>query len=315
VPIDPAPFLSTIILASAGLVAIVGGLLVARFVSLDSDQQASRNVLTEAQQRHATAQRRRDEARKNLAAWYAQDFLAHKDVRYAIGEGITDLAALRKLGDCALDDKDLAAIVAEAAAEFEAARQYLSAPAAARRIERADYKWRHFRLAARDLPEQRWPRIWRDAFDVIAAEQKAEDAKRRRAPSAAAFDFPSIVSTLPSTVDYGSILARRKDELATEYDRAQQRAEDYDEELSRLQAAHAEIVRPDSRLWWGVAILVGFTIAGVGIPAWLMAFGPADLARVRWVFFAFAAVLAALLIYIGLYLYQLTRHKDKPTAI
>jgi hypothetical protein len=43
VPVDPAPFLSTVILASAAFVAIVGGLLVARFVGLDSDQQTMRH--------------------------------------------------------------------------------------------------------------------------------------------------------------------------------------------------------------------------------------------------------------------------------
>jgi hypothetical protein len=37
---DPALFLSTIILASAALVAIVGGLLVARFVGLDMTSKA-----------------------------------------------------------------------------------------------------------------------------------------------------------------------------------------------------------------------------------------------------------------------------------
>ena len=37
---DPAPFLSTIIGTSATLVAIVGGLLVARLVSLDSDENS-----------------------------------------------------------------------------------------------------------------------------------------------------------------------------------------------------------------------------------------------------------------------------------
>jgi hypothetical protein len=55
---DPAPFLSTVVLASAGLVAIVGGLLVARFVSLDSEQRGSRKVLADTRERLESARRR-----------------------------------------------------------------------------------------------------------------------------------------------------------------------------------------------------------------------------------------------------------------
>ena len=55
---DPALFLSTIILASGALVAIIGGLLVARFVGLDTDQQSNRRVLTAADGRLASARRR-----------------------------------------------------------------------------------------------------------------------------------------------------------------------------------------------------------------------------------------------------------------
>jgi hypothetical protein len=322
-PVDPAPFLSTIILASAGLVAIVGGLLVARFVSLDSDQQASRNVLTEGEQRLATAQRRQGEAWTNLVSWHAWDFLADKEVREAIGQGITNLAELRKLEDCRLGDDDLALVVNEASAEFAAARAYMSSNGIAEQIEAADYDWNVFRRAVQDLPAQRWPLIWRDVFNEAAETQKAEAAERRRAEIAALRRTNPLAASMmasfpdswrpplmvPARTDYESISARREDELVAADQRALQRVEDSDEELQRLRAAHAEIVRPDSRLWWGVAILVCFAIVGVGIPAWLMAFGPNNLSSVRWVFYPFAAVLAALLFYIGIYLFKLTRQK------
>jgi hypothetical protein len=73
VPVDPAPFLSTVILASAALVAIVGGLLVTRFVGLDSDQQTSRKLLADASDRLAIARKRAEVARQNLIRWSAQD--------------------------------------------------------------------------------------------------------------------------------------------------------------------------------------------------------------------------------------------------
>lgn len=96
-PVDPAPFLSTVILASAALVAIVGGLLVTRFVGLDSDQQASRKLLADAADRLAIARRRAEAAQQDLLGWRAQDFLDEDDVAAAIADGHTDIRELRKL--------------------------------------------------------------------------------------------------------------------------------------------------------------------------------------------------------------------------
>ncbi|MFE2430596.1 hypothetical protein ACFXJ5_28100 [Streptomyces sp. NPDC059373] len=63
---DPAPFLSTITTASAALVAIVGGLLVARFVTLSSEQEGAQRVLNDAMARRDVAKVRAEEARRNL---------------------------------------------------------------------------------------------------------------------------------------------------------------------------------------------------------------------------------------------------------
>jgi hypothetical protein len=84
VPVDPARFLSTVILASAALVAIVGGLLVARFVGLDSDQQTSRKLLSDASERLTIARRRAEAATQNLLRWRAADFLDEEGVAGAI---------------------------------------------------------------------------------------------------------------------------------------------------------------------------------------------------------------------------------------
>jgi hypothetical protein len=62
----PDPFLSTITSISAALVAIVGGLLIARFVTLDGDQQGATKVLAEAEERAPTARRRADDAQQRL---------------------------------------------------------------------------------------------------------------------------------------------------------------------------------------------------------------------------------------------------------
>ena len=116
------------------------------------------------------------------------------------------------------------------------------------------------------------------------------------------------LATSPYT-DSRAIAARRYDELLAAHERATQQVEDYEAELGRLRVDHAEIVRPDVRLWWGIGILIIFTVLGVVIPLVVMAAGPHDLAQVHWVLYLFIVSLAALIGYIVVYLAQLTRKK------
>jgi len=191
-------------------------------------------------------------------------------------------------------------------------------------------EWDDFRRRNTGLPPIRWPRIWEHVYDEImrvrVAEQAArEEAARKaaRARSPLAFDFNSITAgigglppgtrallTHATTTDERSTAARRRDGLITDHRVAKQQIEDYEGELRRLQEAHAEIVRPDARLWWGVGIVVLLAAAGVALPLWIMAQGPKDLASVRWLFWVFAGALTALLAYIVAYLVQLTRAKS-----
>ena len=149
-----------------------------------------------------------------------------------------------------------------------------------------------------------------------------EDAARKAAPTPgilgsltdaiAAAQSPrrlAAIQALPGTSasDYRATAARRRDDLVSAHQRALQQAEDYEGELRRLRQAHADIVRPDGRLWWGVGILIAFAVVGVAVPLWVMGEGPKNLASVRWLFWLFAAALGALLGYIVVYLFQLTR--------
>ena len=106
-PTDPAPFLSTIILTSAGMVAIVGGLLVARFVGLDSDQRGSRKVMGEASDRLAAARQRAQTAHANLLDWHAGDFFS-VSVLSEIGDGTTDVSTLMRFRRAAGGDRPFA---------------------------------------------------------------------------------------------------------------------------------------------------------------------------------------------------------------
>ena len=71
VPTDPTPFLSTIVTTSAALVAIIGGLLVAKFVGLDSEERSSRKVVADAAERLEVARTREQVAWREVHRWGA----------------------------------------------------------------------------------------------------------------------------------------------------------------------------------------------------------------------------------------------------
>jgi hypothetical protein len=180
VPVDPAPFLSTVILASAALVAIVGGLLVARFVGLDSDQLTSRKLLADAQDRLAIATRRAASARQSLIRWRAQDFLEDRDVAAALAAGQTDIAELRKLALTPLSDDDLRTVTSQAAEDVTSFRAWLSQNPIPERIRAAEYQWREFRPLSDDMPALNYPQLARPIFTDVAMRLAKEDTEKRQ---------------------------------------------------------------------------------------------------------------------------------------
>ena len=334
--IDPTPFLSTVVTVSAALVAIIGGLLVAKFVGLDADQRASRKILTDARDRRDVARRRAQEAWQAILGWDAEGFFATPEVIEAVvDKGIVSPTELMRMGRWSHDAAEMAPFATEVAEEVNVAREAIP-----RRFGSSDVSWSDFRRRHPDLPEIRWPSVWEHVYDLVAREQAAAEAAAVAAEAAAAeaarraeprksalersFDFmndtlnrdqqqSALLATFsrprPQT-DHVAIAARRADELDANHARAQQQAEDLEGELRRVEQEHAEIVRPDARLRSGVAILIIFTILGIVVPLAVMGTGPRDLAPVRWVLYPFLGSLALLIGYIVVYLAQLTRNKD-----
>lgn len=333
VTIDPSPFLTTVVTTSAALVAIIGGLLVAKFVGLDSDQRTSRKILMAARDRLEVARRRAQAAWTDILRWDADDFFSTLEVvEEVLDKGVASPAELVRIASWPHKPDELATFIAEVTAEADRAREAINP-----RIHSSDTFWGDFRRRCRDLPEIRWPKVWEHVFDGIADERAAkaraeEEARRAAAPPKSALEREldranslmagmqrqnalMVPTLIPTRTDYGVIAARRSDDLRGNHARAEQQVEDLEAELLRLEQEHAEDVRPDARLWWGVIILIIFTVLGVVVPLVVMATGPRDLAAVRWVLYPFTTSLAALVGYIVVYLVQLTRKKpDRPTA-
>src|SRR3569833_203336 len=173
---DPTPFLSTAIQTSAGMVAIVGGLQVARFISLESEQLGAE-------------QRARNEKR-TLRRYEAEDFLDHHEVLRAIAEGNTEVRELRRKGSgCVLADEELLPFVEEYRSEYERAFQVIDSvvhdavelsPQEWQGLER---KWISFRRNTPEVPaDLAKPRLWELAFKQVIARRKRA-AKERFKPA------------------------------------------------------------------------------------------------------------------------------------
>jgi hypothetical protein len=319
---DPAPFLSTVVAASATLAAIIGGLLVARFVGLDSDQRTSRKILQDAEERLAAARQRADTARRAVVSWDAGRFFGSSQVLEAIEHGVTLADDLMRREDWPHAEEDLQPLAGQVAEEFRAAHDVLPGL-----VTHSDADWDDFYRSEPGLPPIEWPQAWEHVYESIVTKLAEAEAARRRAasrnrPFGSLPDY-SLIAESPSqrrmmralaqvsTTDLRATADHRRDELVASHERALQQVEDYEGELRRLRVAYAEIVQPDARLWWGIGIVMFFTLAGVALPLGVMSYGPKDLASVNWIFWPFAVGLALLIGYIVVYLLQLTRRKPQ----
>src|SRR5215469_10763668 len=280
---DPNLFLSTIAAASAALVAIIGGLLVARFVGLDSDQRASRRAHDAADGRLKTARERASVTHSRVVRWEARGFLAAEGVMGAIFNGQTDLVELRAIADCPLNDDDLRVVVTGTAQDIDAAKQAIATnPPSEDELTDTD-GWDAYRKRVAGTSDSR---PWRAVFLLKADELEQErerqrrEQEQRRGRGAAQqgliglprLRFPELgrlAFNFPPLPDYGTVLpkmvvppsaisARRRDEIYAEDERAQQRVDDYERELERIDTEHAQIAGPTGWLWAAVVILIVF---------------------------------------------------------
>lgn len=321
---------------SASLVAIVGGLLVARFVGLDSAQQGADRVLADVRERLVTAQARATAAGDRLLRLQAQDFLEDAKVLNAIQAGTTDITKLRVEGwRTPLTDDVLQRFVDRLAEEFTQARAVLDDKIPAyHEIPNSEFRhyaeWREFRrqLGA-DLPPTHRNGVWERVFFEVSKRRSAAYAEWKKQhpdpPKSALENIHDLASSSqltsvsninlppisPPPTDFTAIRARRHDELRSERDRTQQQVEDLQAEVRRLGQAREAIVKPDGLLWQGIVVLILFSAAGVIAPLWAMSRTPGDLTpHLRLLFWGFSGAFGLLVVYLVFHVWRLTRKNN-----
>ena len=275
---DPTPLLSTVAASSAGMVAIIGGLLVARFVAISSEQEGAQTLLDDGNDRLSTAQKRADEAHRILLNWDATDFFK-TEVLQEIAGGTTNIYELQEIGGpCRLTNDELTVFVAEISAEFELAHKTLqsliNSEAASDYFRWADFKRDH------SLPPTNWDEVWELSFMDVLTPPGVHRAFVKGGPT---------IPMLPAIPEYIALSEQRRDKLRGDLERAQQQVEDIASEVARLKRNRDAIVRPKG-LGGGLIVLSIFTLVGVIIPIWLMSRGPKRLTAhlgeaVFWLFF------------------------------
>lgn len=297
---DPAPFLATIAGVSATMVAIIGGLLVARFVTLDGEQQGAQQLLDGAAGRLAIAQKRADEARQRLWRWQIDDFFDGEVLERAV-HGERDVRELRMLGSYTpLSDDDLARVIEVAADEFARARRTLlelrvadeDAPGG----DWADFK----RLWPGAIDDVTWDAVWEIAYDELLA--KRQGSSRPEFPR---HDYP-LPPVVPDGRNHPDVVRMRiehEESLRIDVERKQQHAEDVQAEVDQLSRVREAIVRPKG-LVGGLVVLGVFTLVGVVYPLWRMSQRPKVLTKglgesAFWMFLAGLTLLLAYMTYLA----------------
>jgi hypothetical protein len=312
---DPTAFLAAIAGTTAAMVAITGGLLVARFVAIASEQDGADKLVKDATQRLATAQQRLEETREKLHDWDLGDFFQPTVIR-AIKDGERNLFALRKLADpTALTHDEIYEGFRIIRTELRRAKSVLEGMFADK-ITQEDYlEWEDFRhVHASSLPVIKWDDVWEIVYiDIL------EGADEEPSASRSVYDNPAFVAAVPYLMvstppEYVALNAQRRDAILADLAKAEQRTEDVEGELARLTRERDAIVRPKG-LGSGLTVLAFFTLVGIIAPLWIMSKGPdrltAHLGEV--VFFMFFAGLLALLGHMSWLALRLSVGRRKPS--
>lgn len=309
--------LSAITQSAAALIAIVGGLLVSRYVSLHAEQQGARRRVDDLTRRSGEAEAQLAEHERELDLYFVDEFLDDDEVFEAIlrgnGEATVDDVLTQTDGGEDLNREVMIERFHALQTEFRVAEGELLA---AIPVEKDHESWSDFKRG-RQLPVSQ-PGLWEWLYDWIC-DQKGNEARRieedDRRKSPYGHLLPPDISGITRTLELANPEIRGLRHVVS----SQQELAHVNVLRSRVETARAEVraLRQEHRLaeelfqatrqpeGFGLALQVLATLAvlGMGVPVVIMGFVP--LALPVWLrilvialfFFGVALLLRFLFVY------------------
>lgn len=309
--------LSAIAQSAAALIAIVGGLLVSRYVSLHAEQQGARRRADDLRRRWSEAEDQLIERKGDLDLHQVDEFLDDNVVFQAILDAGGEATVDQVLSEMDADVADLNRDVLE---ERFATLQDELVQAVLKLLpdvpQQEDHEtWVDFKRN-RDLPignRSAWEWVYEKACDEKRREAKKEAAKGK--PFTSSYDDTAIrrIVQQASSQGYGIRAAVTSQHAVAHVNALRERIEATQAEVRALQQEHrlAEELFDATRQpeGFGLALQVLATLAtlGMGTPVALMAFSPTTMpaplrALVVALFFSGVALLLRFLFVYAYYL-------------
>ncbi|GGS61329.1 hypothetical protein [Actinokineospora fastidiosa] len=314
----PNDFLTAMAGSTAGMVAIVGGFLVSRFVGMESEQQTLRRLVGDATARVELARAREEEARESHYRKEADELFNDHAVLEKIIRGESDLAELIRVANIYVDAPDdylatvLASVKSEAGAALEKIRPYAQDSAKTLNQLRDESDWESFRVARLKDVTIRREAAWEVVHKLL---YKVAIAKKKRAASrSGGFGFVDPIDIAISGIEPAWIVARRarlRDERIGELQRAGQHLADLEEERRRYVNQYYALGRPKAVLYSGLVVLLYYSIVGLALPIYYLSVGPDVFTpAVKSLLWWFLSGLAAFAIYLIIVARRVTRVRN-----
>lgn len=306
--------------AGATLVAIIGGLLVTRYITLESELQAAQERLASAKTRLADAAKDLAEAEAEQHRYEITGELEHEAVvsrliKAALDGNTMSISEVRDLTDLeTFTDEEISVVLDLWNAEARKAvdhELWLSVPIAHDLDTWSDFK------RARKLPIA-VDQVWSGVYDIVAGgreeeAQKRDEAAKNNLPfSVSSFATLRIRSRLLS--NDGTFNRDDRNRLVRLTDEARALTDSLRVEVAAAQDARSRISRPPG-LAAGLVVLALLTIATVVVPVLFLVPTPATLTHREGVavvatFLSAVVVLFGYMIWHVIQLRQLSSTKD-----
>ena len=282
--------LSAITQSAAALIAIVGGLLVSRYVSLHAEQQGARRRADDLHRREAEAVAQFDQAERNLDLYFVDQFLDDDVVFESIcrqqgGATVDGVLADKDADADELNRELLTDRLAILQGELVAARAVLSReiPLTREHIDWLDFKrGRALEVGHRGAWEWVYDRICEEKSDEA---KRLEEEARKETPfgsllrptsdySALMFENPEVrglrrVVTTQHEIAHVNVLRARVETAYAEVRALQQER--------RLAEGLFEATRQPEGFGLALQVLATLAVLGMGVPVIIMAFVPYSL--------------------------------------